>query len=243
MGISAPVRRQRLSAYALVVRDNAVLLSQLSGRSTRPGAWTLPGGGLDHGEDPRAALVREVYEETGLHAQPGRLVDLHSLHHEGIAPDGVLEDFHAVQMVFEASVATDSPAPHVVEQDGTTAAAAWVPLDEIAAGTVEVVELVHLVLAAEGAPGNANNAHKPQGVVPTAAMRRNPELWRQRVDMLRAEFEAYAAAASAGDVTGVAESLADMLSVIYGTAMEYGLPVSAVFSKVHYASKWGTERG
>ncbi|HSW98935.1 MAG TPA: NUDIX hydrolase [Candidatus Saccharimonadales bacterium] len=30
------------------------------------GSWELPGGGLEHGEDPRAALVREVAEETSL---------------------------------------------------------------------------------------------------------------------------------------------------------------------------------
>ena len=30
------------------------------------GSWELPGGGLEHGEDPRAALMREINEETGM---------------------------------------------------------------------------------------------------------------------------------------------------------------------------------
>jgi 8-oxo-dGTP diphosphatase len=30
------------------------------------GKWELPGGGLDHGEDPHACLTREIHEETGL---------------------------------------------------------------------------------------------------------------------------------------------------------------------------------
>ena len=137
-----------MAAYALVLRDGAVLLTQLSGRTTRPGAWTLPGGGLNHGEDPRDALVREVYEETGLHAVPGRLLDLHSIHHEGVAPDGVLEDYHAVRVVFEATVPPDAPPPRVVEHDGTTSAVAWVPLDDIVTGRLEVVELVHIAIAA-----------------------------------------------------------------------------------------------
>jgi 8-oxo-dGTP diphosphatase len=144
-----PVKRQRLSAYALVLRDGAVLLTQLSGLTTRPDAWTLPGGGIDHGEDPRDAVVREVYEETGLQAVPGRLLDLHSLHHEGVAPDGVLEDYHAVRVVFEATVPDDAPHPRVVEQQGTTSAAGWVPLEDISAGRIEVVELVRIAIAAK----------------------------------------------------------------------------------------------
>jgi ADP-ribose pyrophosphatase YjhB (NUDIX family) len=32
----------------------------------KDGSWELPGGGLEHGEDPRTALVREIAEETGL---------------------------------------------------------------------------------------------------------------------------------------------------------------------------------
>jgi ADP-ribose pyrophosphatase YjhB (NUDIX family) len=125
-----PFRLQRVAAYALVVRgagsDAEVLLTRLSGRGPHPGAWTLPGGGIDHGEDPRDAVVREVHEETGLTARPGEVLDVASSHFEGTAPSGRREDFHAVMVVFDAEVGDGEP--RVVEQDGTTAEAAWVPL-------------------------------------------------------------------------------------------------------------------
>jgi 8-oxo-dGTP pyrophosphatase MutT (NUDIX family) len=50
--------------------DGAVLLVKPSYRE----AWEIPGGGLEHGEDPWAAAVREVKEETGLELRPGRLL-------------------------------------------------------------------------------------------------------------------------------------------------------------------------
>lgn len=39
------------------------------------GEWELPGGRLDDGETPEAALVREIWEETGLSASVTSLVD------------------------------------------------------------------------------------------------------------------------------------------------------------------------
>ncbi|CAB4696551.1 unannotated protein [freshwater metagenome] len=69
-GPDLPVRR-RLAAYALVVRGGDVLLTRLSARVTDDELWTLPGGGVEHGEDPRAAVVREVHEETGLEVSVG----------------------------------------------------------------------------------------------------------------------------------------------------------------------------
>jgi 8-oxo-dGTP diphosphatase len=139
-----PAPRQRLAAYALVLRDDTVLLTRNSARGPRPGTWTLPGGGVGHGEPPAAAVAREVAEETGLTATVGELLGVHDEHFTGTAPHGREEDFHGVHLVFAATAAAGVPA--VQEADGTTDAAAWVPLAELGSGTFPVSEVVTAAL-------------------------------------------------------------------------------------------------
>jgi ADP-ribose pyrophosphatase YjhB (NUDIX family) len=127
-------KRQRVAAYALIRRRDEVLLTRLAPH-VRFSGWTLPGGGVDHGEDPRAALRREVFEETGLHAEPGRILDVYSAHFTGARPDGLVEDFHGIALIFEAEVLPQSTdtAPYVVDVGGSTDQAAWVSVTEAAA--------------------------------------------------------------------------------------------------------------
>ncbi|WP_235736316.1 NUDIX hydrolase [Nocardioides alcanivorans] len=138
-------RMQRLAAYALVRRDDRVLLTRISARGHHSGSWTLPGGGVEHGETPADALVREFAEECGTPVEVGRLLTVHDVHFEGTAPSGRQEDFHGIHLVFEGSIAADAE-PHVVEVGGTTDRVEWVSVADITSGAVPVLDVVRHAL-------------------------------------------------------------------------------------------------
>jgi 8-oxo-dGTP diphosphatase len=144
-----PVVVQRPAAYAVLVDDTAaaasaprILLSRLAGSQS---TWTLPGGGIDHGEHPLIALRRELWEETGLSYTVGPLIDIGSRHFIGRAPHGRLEDFQGLRLIYAGSVPVDVP-PTVMEVDGSTDLAAWIPVAEL--GRVGAVATVRDALAA-----------------------------------------------------------------------------------------------
>ncbi len=137
--------RQRVASYALVRREDTVLLTRNSARGPHPGRWSLPGGGVEHGEQPRDALVREVQEETGLVATAGDLLGVHDDRFTGTAPSGREEDFHGIHLVFTATVGEGEPA--VGEADGTTDAVQWVPVADVQSGAIDVAPLVTAALA------------------------------------------------------------------------------------------------
>jgi 8-oxo-dGTP diphosphatase len=53
-------------ACALIDADNRVLVTQRPEGKALAGLWEFPGGKLEAGERPEAALIRELHEELGI---------------------------------------------------------------------------------------------------------------------------------------------------------------------------------
>jgi len=113
-----------VGSYAVCLRDDAVLLARLIGADPR---WTLPGGGLDHGEDPRDGAVREVEEETGYRVELRQLLTVESFRWLVDRPSGPV-DHQAICVIYTAEVVGGALRHEI---GGTTDVAAWVPLDEV----------------------------------------------------------------------------------------------------------------
>ncbi len=118
-------RQQRVAVYGIC--ENAsdaglrVLLVRAAPYLTVAGRWFLPGGGIDHGEEPVAALCREYEEETGLHVEVGDFLGL--LSDVIVLPDGT--SLHTVRIIF----AIDSFAGELHDETGgSTDRAQWVEI-------------------------------------------------------------------------------------------------------------------
>ena len=117
----------RVAAYAVVERRGKLLLTHW--RRGHLHGWTLPGGGLEPGEDPRDAVVREVLEETGLEARVGKLIGVDSrvmVREEG--PEGTDPELHTIRIIYRATV-KDGPLRN--EVGGSSDEARWVSIRDI----------------------------------------------------------------------------------------------------------------
>lgn len=140
------VPHQRVAAYAVVVEQGRLLLTQLAPRTGAAGRWNLPGGGVDPGESPVDAVVREVAEETGQVVDDVRLTDVVTQHWVGRSARG-LEDYHAVRVLHTARCTTPTH-PVVHDVGGSTSDARWVALADLS--SVELVASVPVALRAAG---------------------------------------------------------------------------------------------
>lgn len=141
-----PTRGQRFAAYG-VATDPAgrLLLTQIATGYPGAGKWHLPGGGTDHGEQPAAALPRELAEETDQVGRISGLLDVtHVRNPRALGPEGYPIDWHAVRATYRVLVEAPTE-PRVTEAaGGSTARAAWfdpaeaakLPLTDVAAAAV-----------------------------------------------------------------------------------------------------------
>lgn len=65
-----------LVVAAVLIEEGKVLLTQRKAGSHLAGKWEFPGGKIEEGEDPRAALRRELAEEVGIDADVGAPVEV-----------------------------------------------------------------------------------------------------------------------------------------------------------------------
>ncbi|MEU3317656.1 NUDIX domain-containing protein [Streptomyces sp. NPDC006785] len=119
---------RRLAAYALCIEDRRVLLA-LAVSPDGDRTWTLPGGGVEHAEDPFDVVIREVAEETGLRAVVERLLGVDSR----VVPAGERRrpGSPALQnagVFYGVRVTGGTLRP---EPNGDTAEAVWTPLSEV----------------------------------------------------------------------------------------------------------------
>ena len=70
--------KRRKSARALIIRDEKLLVFLRKRHSRKTGEWieyySIPGGGIDKGETPEDAAIRELYEEMGVRIKLDKLV-------------------------------------------------------------------------------------------------------------------------------------------------------------------------
>jgi 8-oxo-dGTP diphosphatase len=127
-----------LVAAAVVVEDARVLLTRRKPGTHLAGAWEFPGGKVEPGEDPRAALVRELGEELGIDVSVGEIVDVtfHRYGGESSAQPGGKDGMDRVDraqekavllLFFEATRAPHSPEPRAID----VAAVRWASAGEL----------------------------------------------------------------------------------------------------------------
>jgi ADP-ribose pyrophosphatase YjhB (NUDIX family) len=116
----------------------------LSDITERPGAWTLPGGGIDFGEHPEAGALRELHEEAGLLGEIVELLMVDSLRRRLRAKEqdrlgfeeGTECDYHSVRIVYRTRIIGGDLRD---ETDESTDMAAWFTRD--AAAALPLVEM------------------------------------------------------------------------------------------------------
>ncbi|MET4130127.1 8-oxo-dGTP diphosphatase MutT [Roseovarius sp. MBR-6] len=82
-----------VSAVALIDVDGRVLLAQRPMGKSMAGLWEFPGGKVEPGETPEAALIRELHEELGIGTWASCLAPLTFASHS-------YADFHLLMPLF-----------------------------------------------------------------------------------------------------------------------------------------------
>lgn len=91
---------RKLVVAGLVTQGGRILITQRTQPPALAGKWEFPGGKLEDGESPEAALVRELREEIGVTVRVGRIWDV--LFHR-------YPDFDLLMLVYACAITDGEP--------------------------------------------------------------------------------------------------------------------------------------
>ncbi len=134
----------RVAAYAVITDEEGRMLLPHWSEPGLGSGWTLPGGGVEPGEDPADGVLREIFEETGYSAELSELLGIDNL----VIPGDRRHAKHLgtplqnLRIVYRAHVTAGQLR---IEQDGTTDDVAWFTQEE-----VDALDRVSLVDIARG---------------------------------------------------------------------------------------------
>lgn len=112
--------RTRVAAYAVAHNeDGRVLLCHIAASVGVGDVWTLPGGGLDFGEPPEVAVLRELTEETGY---VGELEGLMAVGDRMFHDVDGADRMHAIRILYRVRIVGGDLRD---EQDGSTDTCRW----------------------------------------------------------------------------------------------------------------------
>jgi 8-oxo-dGTP diphosphatase len=95
-------RPRKIVVAALVQEGDKVLVTKRRADHAMGGLWEFPGGKVEAGENPRAALAREMREELGVEVRVGRPVEV--VHH-------LYDSFELLMIVFSCDIERGEVTP------------------------------------------------------------------------------------------------------------------------------------
>ena len=132
--------RTRVAAYALCLDESGrILLCRIAPSILAGEVWTLPGGGLEFGEPPEAAVIRELAEESGYDGEVMALADVSNRLFDDPDQPGRL---HAIRIVYRVGITGGELRDEV---DGSTDTCGWFTAEE--AGLLHLGELARRAVA------------------------------------------------------------------------------------------------
>lgn len=107
-----------VSAVALIDPDSRLLIAERPAGKSMAGLWEFPGGKVEPGETPEAALIRELHEELGIDTWESCLAPLAFASHS-------YDDFHLLMPLFACRIWEGTP----ISREGQ--ALRWVNVSEL----------------------------------------------------------------------------------------------------------------